>query len=418
MSNLAAARWFAPNDEFFNNLTDYAFPGRDSAAIKRDLRRWDLRLDDHLPWTYYGYVRRSDSVPCYSCAVQGALVFADVVGTGEHKELVKNNQADNKLSKDKSELVKQQERKIREQLAKFYRPRIFDTLDDDENGFSDKEDARVKHNIKRDGAYLYPEIVGFILSRQTPEEKTTMLRLFSGESRFKHPRHVHMIIDMFDDAKATRCGESSGYVIAYDFLSDTVTIKQWFSSPDHHPLEDPWFGLEDNGVSYKGRPNELLHQIVSRDGLVKDHPNYGFALVTRFMAGRWLSCFFEQLRLNSTAAPDGSHYDHAQLKAALSSYATELDTLEVPGVETDSEGRKKDTNYRKPRSGTQEVYGEMIDVLEGWELDLAEIAVEERNAGKSMAAENLAKFYDGISRAARALLVEPDVSFSFEPALW
>lgn len=122
--------------------------------------------------------------------------------------------------------------------------------------------------------------------------------------------------------------------------------------------------------------------------------------------------------MSSTAAPDGSHYDHAQLKAALSSYAAELDALDVPGVEMDSEGRKKDTNDKKPRSGTQEVYGEMIDFLESREMDLAEIAVEERNAGKSMAAENLARFYDGISRAAGALLVDPDVNFSFEDSVW
>lgn len=422
MSNPTAARWFARDNEFFSTQTDYAFPGRDSAAIKRELRNWDVRLSDDLPWTYYGYVRRSDSNPCYRSATQGALVFADVVVTGERKELVKNIQADNELPKDKLELVKQQERTIREKLAKFYRLNPLYNLDvldeDDANGLSDKEHARVKQSIRNDGAYLYPEIVNFILSRQTPAEKMSTLRLYSGEGRSKHPRHTIMLIEMVDDAKATRCGESSGYVIAYDFLTDMITIKQWLSSPDHHPLQDPWSKLTNDGVSWTGHPSELLHQIVSREGLVREHFNYGFALLMRFMAGRWLSCYFEQLGLSSTAAPDGSHYVHAQLGKALSSYAAELDKLDVPGVETDSEGRKKATNYRKPRSSTQEVYGEMIDYLESREVDLAEIAVEERNAGKSMAAENLAKFYDGVSRAARALLVEPDVDFSFERRGW
>jgi len=81
-------------------------------------------------------------------------VFADVVGTREHDELVTNVQADIKLSKDKLELLKQQDRKVREELAKFYRPRYVlwtrHTPDDDDgSGFSDKDHAGLGRDRRR-----------------------------------------------------------------------------------------------------------------------------------------------------------------------------------------------------------------------------------------------------------------------------
>lgn len=408
MANPTAARWFA-RDNFLLNPTDYAFPGQDCTNIKRDLRGWDTRVDDNLPWTYYGFVRASDKLPCYECAPPGALVFADVKGTAKHKEDVQKIRADNVLTEAEVKLVKQRQRNIREKLATIYKP----NEGDEEDVVSEKDQWMLKHHTKIDGARLRSEVVSFVLSAPTAQAKADVLDLFSGEGRYRRPRPTLMIIQMFDEARATRCGESSGYVIAYDFLSNQIIIKHWKSSLDHHPLSQPWFAEPPNdGVSYLGSPSDLLLQLSARKGLVKGSPTYGFGLLTRFMAGRWLFSHFTQLGLVPTAA---SHESHARLKSLLSKFAEELDTLEVLGVKTDSYGRKKDTNYREPQSDDiQELYAELLVHLEGREWGWAAIAVEEREEGNSKAAENLAEFYDRVARTAKTLLIDPEASFSFE----
>lgn len=336
-------------------------------------------------------------------------MFADVTGTADHKEHVQTIQAD--LTRDEVECVKQQERIIREKLATIYKL----NEGDKEYVDSEKNQWMLKHHIEIDRARLRSEVVSLILSARTPQQKEAVLNMFSGEGRYKQPRPTLMIIEMFDEARATRCGESSGYVIAYDFLSNQIIIKHWTSSLDHHPLSQPWFAEPQNdGVSYLGNPRDLLRQLVNRAGPVNGGPTYGFNLLTRFMAARWLSSHFTELGIVPKA---GSDQAHAQIKSQLSSVAAELDKLEVDGVETDSYGRKKDTNYRKPQSDdVQVLYQEMLVHLDSREWGWAAIAVEARGKGRSKAAENLATFYDQVVRTAKTLLVDPEASFSFEGA--
>ncbi len=107
-----------------------------------------------------------------------------------------------------------------------------------------------------------------------------------------------MLLAMFDEAKANRCGESSGYVIAYDFIGNKIIIKHWRSSPAQRPLEDAWFKAPPNdGVSWIGSPKDLSNRIITRHGLNKESSKYGYALVTRFLAGRWLLEHFGPLAL-------------------------------------------------------------------------------------------------------------------------
>ena len=243
MASHTAARWFAGNDDFFNNRADYAFPGIHSAEITPHLRSWDFRLYDELPWTYYGYVRASDSRPCYACAAPGALVFADVIGTDEHRELLKNLRADHELTIDEIVGFTQQERQLGDQLAPIYNSNPQRDPDvpivNEENAISQKDLLRLKQSFQMDGAYLHPEIVSSVLKRRTDKDKAAVLDLYSGEVLSKLPRPTLMIIEMFDEAKATSCGESSGYVIAYDFMTNRVIIKHWTSSLDHRPLVFP-----------------------------------------------------------------------------------------------------------------------------------------------------------------------------------
>ena len=427
----ATTRWLISPSEFARRLMDYAFPRSDSANIKRELHEWDFRSSDFLPWTYSGFVCPSDCMPCYEYATEGALLYADVTGTAEHKQLVERFRATEVLSADQKELVKRQQRGTVDSLVAMYkalRAQREDTQGHDQDvGDADAEYERMERIIHQEGAYIEPNVVKFILGCRTQTQKAAVLDLYSGEGSVKHPRPTLMLISMFDEAKAARYTESSGYLVAYDFLTNRVIIKHWTSSLDHHPLGDPWFEKPaDDGVCYLGSPSNLVERIVNRRGLMPDRPGYCFSLVTRLLAGQWLLKYMalpglaiatvanssKPEEISRASAQNDARYD--ALKAAVSRHAAELEALDVPGVDRDPDGNKLDTNYRQGRSDVHCVYGGVLDIFETWEVALQETAAGERAANKDKVAKNLAKFYDGVTRAARTLFADPAADFNFE----
>lgn len=124
-SNPTVALWFARNDvfQYTNTLRN---PVRAGATTKRELLSWDFgTCPGHITNT-----RRSGSL---RFTTQRAVVFADTLGTQEHMELVRKRLSLQIFSEDKSELVEQQKRKLREKLANIYRPHyVLDAPDDDD----------------------------------------------------------------------------------------------------------------------------------------------------------------------------------------------------------------------------------------------------------------------------------------------
>ncbi len=333
MPNHTAARWFVSADEFLSSNCDCAFPNVDRADIRHELRRWDLRSYDRIPWpfTFFELFCRANVEPCYESATEGALVYADVTGNAEHKEAVNELRLRDLLSAIEKDLVKQQQRDIRDKLVKVYkgmRPRSVDEdKHEDEVEDGDADDKKMRRILRKGGAYIYPEVVDFILGCPSRKEKAAVLNLFSGADHYKRPRPTLMLIAMFDDAQAARYAESSGYVAAYDFLSNQMIIKQWKSSLDHHPLEDPWFDASpSDGVSYTGSPSDLLQRMIAREGVVKDSPTHGFHLLTRFIAGRWFIKHFGPLGLATATETRGSEPVSSKISPHIAADTANLGT--------------------------------------------------------------------------------------------
>ncbi|KAI9874232.1 MAG: hypothetical protein M1830_010042 [Pleopsidium flavum] len=446
MSNPTAARWFVSTDDFLSSNCDYAFPRVDRAEIRHELRHWDFRSYDRIPWpfTFFQLFCRADVEPCYESATEGALVYADVTGTAEHKKAVDELRDSDLVSGNEKDLFDGQQRRIRDKLVSVYKGMKAQSVDEGNHEVdvvdadADADDQKMRRILERNGAYIYPEVADFIISCPTSKEKAAVLNLISGADHYKHPRPTLMLIAMFDDAQTIRYAESSGYVVAYDFLTNQIIIKHWLSSLDHHPLEDPWFTPSSkDGVSYIGSPSDLLQRIVAREGVLKGSPTHGFDLLTRFIAGRWLIKHFGPLGLATTTEPHraeaasgninshmSAHTAHLRDKASLKSldpalarYTTELKALNIPVKDRNSDGGNEDGDRKvvelKQADPAQILYAMTLDHLEMWETTLQEIAEDDREEGKVKKAENMAKFYDGITRAARSLVKDPEADFTF-----
>lgn len=112
------------------------------------------------------------------------------------------------------------------------------------------------------------------------------------------------------------------------------------------------------------------------------------------------------------------HPQRQALKTALKAYDVELEALDFPGVKRDEEGNKVETNYREADGAessmnARSVYMDILNYLEGGEVELQETAAHERQGGHKKGADNLAKFYDGIIKTAKILFDNPEADFHF-----
>jgi hypothetical protein len=106
------------------------------------------------------------------------------------------------------------------------------------------------------------------------------------------------------------------------------------------------------------------------------------------------------------------------LEAALSKYAAELKALNIPVVAGNSDRGSEDGDMKvvdlKQADPAQILYGMTLDHLEKWETALQEVAEDAREGGKEKKADNMARFYDGITRAAKSLIKDPEAKFTFD----
>ncbi len=179
MSTSTVARWSVSGEEFRRSQRDYVFPGEFVTVVQANLRTSDFRVQDELPWGYHEFALGNC---CYECATPGALVYADVTGTAEHKKLTKQNQAKDKLSPDEQEAVKQKERLLRKKMLPAFKakwPQFAPESSKEEDTTNDRNahDKRLMHMIRSEGAYLHRDSVEFILCCRSVEERAAILNL-------------------------------------------------------------------------------------------------------------------------------------------------------------------------------------------------------------------------------------------------
>ncbi|KAI9722207.1 MAG: hypothetical protein M1812_001679 [Candelaria pacifica] len=391
----AAQRWFVSDKEYYNRVRsfDYAVAWRNSADTTPTLKQVDILphpehehfgdlfddvvIGDHLWFTY-----------------PGAMIYADVEGTEDHKAAMQDRHFCEGLQtgeEDNAEIEK-----ARKRVFDLYRA----ALPEAEYNEADEKDRGRFMRRYADKNRVQSFMIDHIVGMKSKGEKQEALAILSGEIMWKAPRPVMVMINLYDDCQSTSRGTGSGYIIAYDMVEDLILEKAYTSSPDHHPLGDPW---DCASTTLKCSPGDLARRIADRTGLDEASSSYGFDLVNRIIAGCWIMRHADALQKVEEPG-HGELLDEetlSKMEDVISAHETDLEKIPFPKKTRGGQGDDVDGH------GVDYPYGPVLDILERFDELFRDQALHWKETGNEQAVTNVVKFYDGVTKAAEALQKDP-----------
>ncbi|KAI9722233.1 MAG: hypothetical protein M1812_001705 [Candelaria pacifica] len=395
---------------------DYAVVGWREEEVQFNIRF--IESHQHEVFHNFGRFMGAAHGDQYYFARRGAIVFSDVDGTDEHQKAMRNREYSMKrplLTKHQKTLGLGLERALAHEDSDAQSNNCdCQKVDGNHSDGIDDHETDDEGSVALENYELNPTnclnyyAFSYIITLPTKDDKTALMEMVSGEVAQKAPRPTMVLVDLVSTHQSLAVGEGSGYAIAYDIVEDRIVVKPFKTYPTHHPLGEPWFTApEADMASFVGSPGVLARRIAHREGLDDTDPNYGFVVVTRVIAGYWILSLLDALR----TVPGPGHGDLldeatvSQLDAVLEEHETELDNIPFPNKLRADDPESTNFAYN---------YHVMSQILEDMEGGLRRCALDGKKKGQDKAADNLAKFYDGVLKAAVALAKDPEM----EVHLW
>ncbi|KAI4278355.1 MAG: hypothetical protein LQ337_001057 [Flavoplaca oasis] len=423
-----ASKWFVPEDEYLASTEDYAVVGESALFVKNHLiDNPAQRLASHLAGisdpNFHDilYHRLHDGDPYRSrggAIIGPQLVYADVDRDNEeHQRLVKDAAIEGLVDEDSND-IKKASRKLTEFMHRHC-PGCLDSVE----GLSESEREELEAAIEKDkedddeqqkgpSGYMSEMMIEYVLQLEKEEDRRQALTVISGQGRRRNPRPVLLLLNIIYKVSE---GGQEGWLIGYNFYANNIIIKP-FQAKDgtQHPLAESWnVELPEDGVSWKGRPTEFIYDKLFplNDEIAKNkvsdaaketrNETYGFKLLAYYSIGDWL-------RLNSAAImsikpTEGEIPLKREVQYAVSRCCgtIEMETEKVPFPhcpEASEEGSIRSKSALKY----------METLLEDYEMDVREQALEAKKAGKEDVAQNVAKLYENLLEQLRSFNMNPE----------
>ncbi|MCJ1259221.1 hypothetical protein MMC24_007057 [Lignoscripta atroalba] len=404
-SDSTAARWFVTDQVYLARAADYAFPRQSATDVHQSAMFHDSSFNDCENW--YNLVFQARHL---YFAKQDHLVFADVTGTKTHKRMVKTSGC---LLREEHTNLSAEQIKINAEMANLFREKDSITINEfyrDVNcrGYNVSTDQDALECYLRTGKQLpTPDFVDYILRLPSAKQQVDALAILSGEIYKQYPRPCLILIGIFDEYLSVVIAESSGWAMAYDFISGLIIVKRWKSDHENrHPLQDPWFGpIEEDGICWVGTPSSLAQTILDTDfPEEQDHLKDGYKLVTRNVLMRWMLKHKEALC--DAGSPIFGEADKMQILGDKMHQETRrlLKMPFLPKKRMVSEGVKWEAQL--------DCYYTILMRLRTSDKHFRSAALKEMSVGRKKNAEDLAILVETVKGMARTLLDEPSGDFA------
>ncbi|KAL9037315.1 MAG: hypothetical protein Q9180_003787 [Flavoplaca navasiana] len=350
--------------------------------------------------------------------IEPLLVYADVDRDNEeHQRLAKDAAMKGLVDEDSSAI-----KEVSKKLTKFMHkdcPGCLDSVDD-LSEFEREELNAVLEDDKEDNdeqqkgpsGYMSEMMIEYVLQLEKEEDRRQALTVISGQSRRRNPRPVLLLLNIIYKVSE---GGQEGWLIGYEFYANKIIIKP-FQAKDgtQHPLAEKWdVELPEDGVSWKGRPAEFIYDklIPLKDEIDKKNDSdaakeipgetYGFKLLAYYFIGEWLGLNWAAMMSIKLTEGETSLKREVQYEVSHCCGTIEMETEKVPFPHC-----PEDSEEGSIRSKPALKYMETL--LEDYEMDVREQALEAKKAGKEDVAQNVAKLYENLLEQLRSFNMNPE----------
>ncbi|MCJ1439273.1 hypothetical protein MMC27_008665 [Xylographa pallens] len=389
MSCPTAQRWFVSNDEFETANEDYVFCNARAEVIKEEAAYFDDLYWDcsDVPKNFYeeAKLRWLNFFPSFDFG--GRLMFADA-HLQDPKDWHGILQARSK--KPFLEELPEDIMKAKDALCETLRPHVVPPESD--GGPSKDEFETILEARYRYGAIDSDAVRYLIKKRGTPEQEATLMFL-SGQGRMPEKRPVLLFIGAIVDTWTSTAQRKAGVAYAYDFQKDTVIIKSFTYSKGQHPFTKSWFKKESEDSYYLQQPiSDLAASNLTPNEDQDDLQRACFVDLTKYLGGRWVGYYHHEFKLSNDVIVSLSD----KLKS-LKKHLCAMNALEPKSQEDAAPYIVFEFDEMRRRFLREE------DITR-------EVALEAKDNGQTIAAENMAKFFERSIRDLQKLADHPEVS--------
>ncbi|KAL8837193.1 MAG: hypothetical protein Q9176_005824 [Flavoplaca citrina] len=423
-----ASKWFVPEDEYLASTEDYAMIGESALFVKNHLidnpaQRLASLLSGISDPNFHDiiYHRLHDGDPYRSrggAIIGPQLVYADVDrDSEEHQRLVKDAAIEG-LTDEDSSVIKEESKKLTEFMHKHC-PGCLDGVEDLSEFECEELNAALEDGKEDNGeqqkgpsGYMSEMMIEYVLQLEKEEDRRQALTVISGQGRRRNPRPVLLLLNIIYKVSE---GGQKGWLIGYDFYANNIIIKP-FQAKDgtQHPLAEKWdVELPEDGVSWKGRPTEFIYnklfplndEIVKnkKSNAAKETPNetYGFKLLAYYLIGDWLRSNWDAIMSIKPTEGETPLKREVQYEVSRCCGTFEMETEKVPFPHC-PEASDEGSICSRPALKYMET------LLEDYEMDVREQALEAKKAGKEDVAQNVAKLYGNLLEQLRSFNMNPE----------
>ncbi|MCJ1399903.1 hypothetical protein MMC11_003106 [Xylographa trunciseda] len=382
-----AAKWFVPHDEYNFSTQDYVFCKAPATLVQNIMERFD---DTEFPVPHETQDAFSQAlamrIPFFQpCDSAGNLIFADAHEEDEtHWQQVVEDRVKEPLLDEPTERV----RKTKQDFIEHVRE-CSETKAEGEGGPSDEALFLMVAYRARNGA-LDPELVGYLLEKRKSDYQKSLLIWISGQERIPKPRPVMLLIDALVDPRMSTPQRKTGIAMGYDFATDRLIIKSFSFNAGQHPFAQSWFAEEsDNGFYLSQTPEEFAASQLFFGKETSNPEQSNNILMAKYLVGMWVEFYAETLEISEEAVEN--------LLSSMDHIRRDQTGMLLPEMEI------------KPLK-LNIVYecADMRCELQRKEDRLRWIAVEAKEKGHAVAAENMAKFFEMTVKALKEMEEDPD----------
>lgn len=418
MSTPTSQRWFVPDPQYYRATGDYAVLGESRSAVQQIT----TSADDHATHYFrqrcmlhdYPSSEELDSseapeapgasktpgtritfrdmylaakhAPHYSYAEPGRLLYADVnAEDGSHEAWVRDTWAVEAENEEGPDTVA-----VKEALLAYLKGKWRETNEDQ------WVDDAVAAGI-RDG-HVDPDVVDYILGAAGKEEKNTLMRIVSGQTRQNTIRPVLLLVGLVENMQAAVDGETKGWVMGYDLVEGRLIVKPFEAKPGKLPLSGKWdTDAVDDGICFAGKPAEFAQGYLALDGKGKSVQD-GFQMLVWSLAAKWIYSQWDGLAKEDQDLSFFTADTRERIRAHGKNLAGGMNKLEYPAAHQTSETEKVAV---EPFVFTQEMLALEEDAVRS-------AAVAIKQSGKEKVAENAAAVYERLSQMLAAFNKDPE----------
>lgn len=408
-----ASRWFCSDLQFCASLRDYAVVKATSTQVRHARTHADTGCNRHglRQCTFADMLSKLSKNPCYSFAVEGQLVYADVNNDDpEHEKGVdKQNAEEVPLEVESEDFRIAREKLIVHLTEKWYEHKISDLEVNVADRYmyamaEDKFEAMLLNGTVDDA------VIGYIRRAETETEKKELLDIVSDQTQRPAQRPVLVLIGLIDDMQSEAMGKTEGWAIGYDFVKDLLIIKPFLSAGQNHPLGGSWYSStqDDDGINYSGCPNQFADMyileariqqntamVAQRSGLTESL-HTAFRTFVHTVAAKWI------LRhLHSLSHPGDENSRLKPLENAIYIHSIFLSVVEfpikkkiVPPPFVNSDSIPEEEHCPTGQGNwTIDAYVHIQNVLEKEEDAIRAVALQAKEAGDHYVADRIADAY-------------------------